>query len=85
MCLTEIKKKNINNVSASIIRRKNQKQHNEDRITDKKLQILETQHQVELLNLEKTKILLDLDIELKKTLLENAKMDLEFKKKNFNL
>lgn len=85
LCLTEIKKKNINNISASIIKRKNQKQINEDAITSKRIQILEAQHQCELIKLEKTKILLDLDIELKKVLLESAKLDLEIKKKNFNL
>ncbi|RVE53390.1 hypothetical protein evm_001960 [Chilo suppressalis] len=85
VCLTEMKKKSIHNLSESIIKRKNQKQINEDTITTKKLEILEIQRQQEVLKLEKTKILLDLDIELKQTLLENAKMDLEFKKKNFNL
>lgn len=75
----------FNNINASIIKRKNQKQINEDAITSKRIQILEAQHQCELIKLEKTKILLDLDIELKKVLLESAKLDLEIKKKNFNL
>lgn len=85
MCLTEMKKKNISNLSNTIIKRKNQKQMNEDAITTKKLEILEIQRQQELMKLEKTKILLDMDIELKKILLENAKMDLEFKRRNFQL
>ncbi|CAK1597939.1 unnamed protein product [Parnassius mnemosyne] len=76
ICLTETKKKkNINNISASIIKRKNQKQMNEDAITTKRLEILEIQLQHEHMKLEKTKILLDLDIDLKRNLLENAKMD----------
>lgn len=84
-CLTETKKKQLNNLSASIIKRKNTKQINEDALTSKRLEILEIQRQQEVMKLEKTKILLDVDIELKKILLENAKMDLEYKKKNFNL
>ncbi|CAB3240704.1 unnamed protein product [Arctia plantaginis] len=83
--LTETKKRNINNLSASIIKRKNLKQMNEDAITTERLKILEIQRQQELIKLEKTKILLDIDIELKRTLLENAKMDLEYKEKNFSL
>ncbi|CAK1586613.1 unnamed protein product [Parnassius mnemosyne] len=62
-----------------------QKQINEAAIINKRLDILKIQHQHELMKLEKTKILLDLDIELKRTLLENAKMDFEFKKNNLNL
>lgn len=85
MCLTEIKKKNISNLSNTIIKRKNQKQMNEDAITTKRLEILDIQRQQELMKLEKTKILLDMDIEFKKILLENAKMDLEFKRRNFQL
>ncbi|CAG5054400.1 unnamed protein product [Parnassius apollo] len=100
ICLTETKKKNINSISASIIKRKNQKQMNEDIITTEKLEILQVQLQNEhIMKLEKNKISLDLDIELKrnllensktylelkKNLLENSKMDLELKKKNFNL
>lgn len=85
MCLTEIKKKSISNLSNTIIKRKNQKQMNEDAITTKRLEILEIQRQQEVMKLEKTKILLDMDIELKKILLENAKMDLEFKRRNFQL
>lgn len=84
MCLTETKKKNVNNISASIIKRKNQKQVNEDAITKNKLEILEIQRQQELLKLEKTKVMFDLDIELKKVLLEDAKLDLELKKADFN-
>ncbi|CAG5035407.1 unnamed protein product [Parnassius apollo] len=85
ICVTEPKKKYINNISASIIKGKNEKQINEDAITTKKLEILEIQLQHERMKLEKTKILLDLDIELKRNLLENSKMDLELKKRNFNL
>lgn len=85
LCLTETKKKHLNLLSTSIIKRKSQKQINEDVLTSKRLEILEIQRQQEVMKLEKTKILLDLDIELKKNLLENAKMDLEYKKKNFNL
>lgn len=83
--LTETKKKNINNLSASIIKRKNQKQMNEDAITAKRLEILEIQRQQEVLKLEKTKILMDIDIELKRMLLANAVMDQEFKRKNNHL
>lgn len=85
MCLTETTKKNINNISASIIKRKIQKQINEDAISKKKLDILEIQRQQELIKLEKNKVILDLDIELKRVLLENAKIDLECKKKMYNL
>ncbi|GBP30182.1 hypothetical protein EVAR_94490_1 [Eumeta japonica] len=60
--LTEIKKKNINSLSASIIKRKKEKQSNEDCITKKKLEILELQKQQEVLKLEKTKNILELDI-----------------------
>ncbi|GBP01900.1 hypothetical protein EVAR_7591_1 [Eumeta japonica] len=84
-CLTEIKKKNINSLSASIIKRKKEKQSNEDCITKKKLEILELQKQQEVLKLEKTKIILELDIELKRVLLESAQLDLEFKRKTLNL
>ncbi|GBP98553.1 hypothetical protein EVAR_32004_1 [Eumeta japonica] len=84
-CLTEIKKKNINSLSASIIKRKKEKQSNEDCITKKKLEILELQKQQEVLKLEKTKNILELDIELKRVLLESAQLDLEFKRKTLNL
>ncbi|CAG5059967.1 unnamed protein product [Parnassius apollo] len=83
ICLTETIKKNINSISDSIIKRKNQKQMNEDTITTKKLEILEVQLQNEHMKLEKNKILMDLDIELKRNLLENSKTDLELKKESF--
>lgn len=81
-CITEMKKKKINIVSSAIIKRKNNKQSNEDVITAKKLDILDIQKKHELMKLEKSKVLLDLEIDLKRTLLENAKLDLEFKRKN---
>ncbi|CAG4953104.1 unnamed protein product [Parnassius apollo] len=68
ICLTETKKKNMNSISASIIKRKNQKQMNEETITTKILEILEAQLQNEHMKLERDKILLDLDIELKRNL-----------------
>lgn len=85
MCLTETKKNNTNNVSNSSIRRKYRKQIKVDAITSKRLKILEIQRKQELMKLKKTKILLDVEIELKKILIENAKMHLEFKRKNFQL
>lgn len=63
--LTEIKKKNINSLSSSIIKRKNQKQTNEDSITVKKLEILEIQKQQEVLKLEKTRLIMDTELEFK--------------------
>ncbi|XP_075975408.1 uncharacterized protein LOC142976077 [Anticarsia gemmatalis] len=83
-CLTETKKRSINHISSSIIRTKSQKQRNNDDLTRKKLEILEIQHQQELMKLHKTRELLELDIVLKKVLLESAKLDLEFKRKNCN-
>ncbi|XP_013143629.1 PREDICTED: uncharacterized protein LOC106107349 isoform X1 [Papilio polytes] len=78
--LTEIKKNSVRNLSTCIIKRKKDKQINEDALTNKKLEILEIQYQQEVMKLEKTRILLDLDIELKRVILENAKLDLELKK-----
>lgn len=47
-----MKKKAINSLSESFIKRKNEKRMNEDIITQKKLEILQVQRQQEFVNLE---------------------------------
>lgn len=97
--LTEMKRKSINKISNTILKRKNQKQINEDLLLTKKLEILEFQRQQEELKVETSRVLLnkeleakersaklqEIEIELKKVLLENAKLDLELKKKDLYL
>lgn len=58
-------------------KRINHKKKKNDILTNKNLEILELLRQ-QAVKLEKIKVALELDIELKKALLENARMYLEF-------
>ncbi|XP_044746281.1 uncharacterized protein LOC123307874 [Coccinella septempunctata] len=81
------RRKTINLIWASIVRRRSLKQKNEDSLAQKKMELLQLQIDREQLmlakeqvTLDKTREMLEADLQLKLLMIEHSKLELEIKK-----